>query len=97
MTLSKASSTEPKKGAFISGVRMPIERGVQIPEDISIFGFDCVEVCAMLNPPLPVVQQPEQRLGTLAADYLLERLEGSTQEPRQTRLACLLHENPRKG
>ena len=51
----------------------------------------------MLNPPLPVVQQPEQRLGTLAADYLLERLEGSTQEPRQTRLACLLHENPRKG
>ena len=73
------------------------ERGVRIPEDISIFGFDCVEVCAMLNPPLPVVQQPEQRLGTLAADYLLERLEGSTQEPRQTRLACLLHENPRKG
>ena len=71
------------------------ERGVRIPEDVDIFGYDCVEVCAMLNPPLPVVQQPEQQLGALAAEYLLERLSGSLIPPRLTRLACRLHDNPR--
>ncbi len=73
------------------------ERGYKIPEDITIFGFDCVDICTMLNPPLPVVEQPEQQLGTLAAEYLLERLAGSTKEPRLTRLPCKIHEKPARN
>lgn len=73
------------------------EKGVRIGQDVDIFGYDCTEVCAMINPPIPVVQQPEQRLGTLAAEYLLERLAGSHVPPRLTRLACKLHENPRSA
>lgn len=66
------------------------DRGLRIPEDIDIFGFDCVRVCTMMKPPLPVVQQPEQLLGQVAAQYLLERLEGYTGEPRNTQLKCEL-------
>lgn len=66
------------------------EKGLRIPEDIDIVGFDCVEVCTMMNPPLPVVHQPEQLIGQTAAKYLIQRLEGYTGEPRLTRLKCEL-------
>lgn len=66
------------------------EHGLRIPDDIDIFGFDCVEVCSMMKPPLPVVHQPEQEIGRTAAKYLLERLNGYNGEYRTTRLNCEL-------
>ena len=64
------------------------DRGLRIPEDIDVFGFDCVNVCTMMKPPLPVVSQPEQLMGQTAAQYLIQRLEGYSGEPRLTRLQC---------
>lgn len=64
------------------------ENGLRIPEDIDIVGFDCVEVCSMMKPPLPVVHQPETLIGQTAARYLIQRLEGYNGEPRLTRLKC---------
>jgi len=66
------------------------EQGIGIPEQLDIFGFDGVETCSMLRPPVPVVCQPEQELGQLAGRYLIERLEGYKGESRVTRLACRL-------
>ena len=64
------------------------EQGLRIPEDIDIFGFDCVEICSMMRPPLPVVQQPDHLIGKTAAEFLLDRLDGYSGEPRFTRLKC---------
>ena len=66
------------------------ERGLRIPEEVDVFGFDCVDVCAVMSPPLPVVYQPEEEMGRLAAAYLMERLGGYRGEPRRTRLPCKL-------
>ena len=66
------------------------DKGLRIPEDIDIFGFDCVQVCTMMKPPLPVVCQPEQEMGQIAAHYMIERIEGYQGEPRLTRLKCQL-------
>ena len=66
------------------------ERGVRIPGEIDVFGFDCMEICTMMNPPLPVIHQPEQEIGQTAAAYLLERLGGYGGPPRITRLKCSL-------
>lgn len=66
------------------------EKGLRIPEDIDIVGFDCVEVCTMMKPPLPVVQQPEILIGQTAAQYLIQRLEGYDGDTRLTRLKCEL-------
>lgn len=66
------------------------ERGVTIGKDMEFFGFDCVEVCTMMQPPLPVVHQPERDIGTTAAQYLIDRLGGYTGEARITRLPCRL-------
>ena len=64
------------------------EMGLHIPEDVDVFGFDCVEICTMMKPPLAVVYQPEQEIGQTAASYLIERLEGYDGPNRTTRLKC---------
>lgn len=66
------------------------ERGLRIPEDVDVFGYDCMEICTMLKPPPPVVQQPEEDIGRMAAVFLIERLEGYSGEYRTVRLACSL-------
>ena len=67
------------------------EQGLRIPEDIDIFGFDCVDICSMMRPPLPVVHQPEEEIGRTAAEYMIQRLEGYTGLPRITKLKCKLN------
>ena len=70
---------------FITAAR---ERGLKIPQDIDVFGFDSVETCSQMQPPLPVVQQPDKLIGQTAAQYLLERLDGYNGQARVTRLGC---------
>lgn len=70
------------------------DRGLRIPEDVDVFGFDCVDVCTMMKPQIPVIYQPEQLMGQTAAAYLIERLEGYDGPPRTTRLECkIVQEN----
>ena len=64
------------------------DQGLRIPDDIDIIGFDCLNVCTMMKPPLPVVYQPEQEIGQTAAEYLLQRLKGYNGEARVARLNC---------
>lgn len=66
------------------------ERGLQIPEDLDIFGFDCVHICSMMKPPLPVVHQPEAEIGVTAANLLIDRLSGYSGAPRVVQLPCKL-------
>ena len=73
---------------FLTAAR---EQGLRIPEDVDIFGFDCVQICSMLRPPIPVIHQPEAEIGALAANYLIQRLDGYTGEPRMTKLKCSLN------
>lgn len=66
------------------------ERGLRIPEDLDVFGFDCVNICTMMKPPLPVIHQPEQEIGQTAANYLVQRLSGYNREARVAQLKCQL-------
>jgi len=66
------------------------EQGLRIPEDVDIFGFDCVDICTMLRPPISVVHQPEQEIGQTAARYMIERLDGYSGPPRVTRFKCTI-------
>lgn len=64
------------------------DRGLHIPEELSVFGFDCVNICTMMQPPLPVIHQPETDIGRIAANYLIERLNGYEGPSRVSRLRC---------
>ncbi|WP_431113321.1 substrate-binding domain-containing protein [Variovorax paradoxus] len=42
-------------------------RGIRVPEDLSITGFDDIEHAAIVVPPLTTVKVPTQDIGVLAA------------------------------
>lgn len=50
--------------------------GLSIPEDLSIIGFDNLDVSAHLDPPLTTMAQPFLEIGQAAADLLLRRIIG---------------------
>lgn len=59
------------------------ECGVAVPDELSLVGFDDIELARFACPPLTTVAQPKQRIANLAVDMLLERIEGRRQEPRK--------------
>lgn len=52
------------------------ELGLHCPDDVSIVGFDNLDVVELLMPPLTTVQQPTYKLGAAAAELLLQRISG---------------------
>ncbi len=56
------------------------ELGLNIPEDISIVGFDDSRWAKLLQPAITVIAQPAYELGHLACETLLNRLERNDQK-----------------
>lgn len=52
------------------------ELGLRCPEDVSLTGFDDLELASFTNPALTTVAQPAYQMGARAAALLFERLRG---------------------
>jgi LacI family transcriptional regulator, galactose operon repressor len=50
------------------------QRGIRVPQDVAITGFDDVPVAKHLHPPLTTIRQPMQELGATAFEVLYERI-----------------------
>jgi len=79
------------------------KRGVFVPDNLSIIGFDDIDMSAYTIPPLTTIRQPRFELGQRAMQMMLDLLAG--QEPenqivpgelvvRQTTAGLLLGNNP---
>ncbi|GAA2449440.1 LacI family DNA-binding transcriptional regulator [Actinomadura vinacea] len=66
------------------------ERGLRIPQDLSIVGFDDLSVSRWFSPPLTTVRQPLAEMGSLAARTLFRLARGETLETRRVELATEL-------
>lgn len=67
------------------------EAGLNIPNDISIVGFDDIPMAIHTSPALTTVRQPTRSQGSIAANYLLKRIEGNQTIIREERvLECEL-------
>jgi DNA-binding LacI/PurR family transcriptional regulator len=50
-------------------------RGMRVPQDLAVIGFDDIQVAGMIHPSLTTVQQPMQQLGETAVKQLFHRLQ----------------------
>jgi DNA-binding LacI/PurR family transcriptional regulator len=51
-------------------------RGLRVPDDLSVTGFDDLFFAAYLEPPLTTVRQPMQRMGEMAMENLFKLMSG---------------------
>jgi LacI family transcriptional regulator len=59
----------------IGGIARMKENGLQIPQDISVVGFDDIPSARTNNPSLTTVRQPLRSMGEMAANALLTYIE----------------------
>jgi len=76
------SSSRPPTAIFCMNDDMAIglirglrDRGISVPDDISVVGFDDIEQAKYSDPPLTTVSQPTEALGRQAMAYLYELLD----------------------
>jgi len=59
------------------GARLALyRRGIRIPEDISLIGFDDQSVSAYMTPPLTTVHFPAMEMGITAGKAILSLIKG---------------------
>lgn len=67
---------------FVSGDKMAIgameairDAGMSVPDDISIIGFDDIELASYVTPKLTTIRQNCEEMGKVAVDLLIEQIE----------------------
>ena len=58
-------------------IRALAERGLRVPEDVSIIGFDDVPEAGYYRPPLTTVRQDFGEVGRRALSTLVDRMSGA--------------------
>ncbi len=67
----------------VDAVQAAQERGLRVPEDIAIAGFDGLRSSLITTPAITTVQQPLQEMGQAATEILLKRIQDKTLPPEQ--------------
>lgn len=65
----------------IGAVRAASEAGLSVPADLSIIGFDDINLAPHVNPPLTTLRQDKLGLGAAAGDALVARIAGDPDRP----------------
>ncbi len=67
----------------IGAIKALQEQGLRVPQDVSVMGFDDIPGAAFHTPSLTTVRQPLSKMGEVAAQALLERIEHSQEYPSE--------------
>jgi LacI family repressor for deo operon, udp, cdd, tsx, nupC, and nupG len=80
-----AGMKEPPTAFFCANDEMAIgvimeltRRGLKVPEDVAVMGFDDIQFSSCTNPPLTTVRQPRREIGEEAMGVLLDLIETGT-------------------
>ena len=65
----------PDDCAALGGINEIRERGLRIPKDISVAGYDGITIARILEPRLTTICQDTDAMGRLAAEKLIELIE----------------------
>lgn len=76
------------------GTRLGLyRRGIRVPEDVSLVGFDDEPAAAFMIPPLTTIRQPAVELGLEAARVILARLNGERTMPARLTAELVVRES----
>ena len=70
----------------IGAIRAVNERGLRIPQDISIVGFSDLPISSHLYPPLTSVNQHSEKIGAIAAATILKVIRGKDLDQKRVLL-----------
>ncbi|MDL2233912.1 LacI family transcriptional regulator [Ruminococcaceae bacterium OttesenSCG-928-L11] len=62
-------------------IKCTIDKGLQVPGDIAVAGFDNTDITPIYNPSITTMSQSEQDMGAAAMRILVERIGGSEEIP----------------
>jgi LacI family transcriptional regulator len=65
-------------------------RGLRIPDDVSVIGFDDIPQASLVRPALTTVQQPLEKMGRVATQMLLDLLQRPDRETERIELPTKL-------
>lgn len=60
----------------IGAMQAAAAKGVRVPEDLSVVGFDDLDLSRVVSPPLTTVRQPLEEMARMGAELLLRLVEG---------------------
>ena len=82
------SKGDPPTAVFCSNDMLAIgaiegarQLGLRVPQNVSIIGFDDMQISSFISPTLSTITQPTYEMGRTGAEVLLNRLENKLQEP----------------
>jgi LacI family transcriptional regulator/LacI family repressor for deo operon, udp, cdd, tsx, nupC, and nupG len=88
------SEAEPPSALFVCNCLMLVgalgtiyEKGLRIPDQIAIIGFDELPLAGVFNPPLTVIRQPAYDVGKCAAELMIRRLDEPNRAPTSITLS----------
>jgi LacI family transcriptional regulator len=62
------------------------EKGLRIPEDIGLVGYDDIPFCSLMNPALTTIRLKKQELGIESVKLLLSHINGNRKKPKKIML-----------
>lgn len=83
LLLKLLEEVPPPSAVFVTNYEMTLgavmavnEKNIRIPQDLSLIGFDNIQLAKIVKPSLSIVTQPIQQIGEVAASVLLKRMKG---------------------
>ncbi|MEV0391098.1 substrate-binding domain-containing protein [Nonomuraea sp. NPDC050643] len=67
----------------IGAMRAVQSRGLRVPQDVAVVGFDGIEEGRFVTPALTTIAPDKERIAELAVTRLLQRVEGDQSPPVQ--------------
>lgn len=71
-------------------IRQCMKKGISVPDDLSIVGFDDLEIASYITPPLTTVKQNFQLIGQYAAELVFNRLKDRNKKAEKIRIPAEL-------
>lgn len=59
-------------------IRAAVQKGLSVPNDVMVIGFDDIQFASMMIPSLTTVRQPVNQIGYTACNMLIQRLVNPT-------------------